>query len=1119
MKAWRELAIPHKDVLEGTFQQSEFAADLSAVQAGKATREYQDPIAFFDRTYITEGMRILLAQVATRICGKGGDPVIQLQTAFGGGKTHTMLAVYHFATRTCALSQLTGVPQVIEKTKLLDVPRAKVAVLDGTQLGPSQPRKQGKVQVKTLWGELAWQLGGADAYELVKEADATGTSPGKEILRDLLARHSPCVVLVDELVAYIRQFDEGQSLTGGTYDSNLSFIQALTESVKLVPNAMVLASLPQSEVEAGTSQRGVASLRALEKTFGRVQALWKPVATEEAFEIVRRRLFEPIREPATRDAVCRAFADLYVAEGSRMPGETQEGRYYDRLVQAYPIHPEVFDRLYEDWATIDGFQRTRGVLKLMAKVIFRLWQDDNRDLMIMPGSMPLHDGSARNELTYHLQAGWDPVIDRDIDGVRSETVELENKEPRFGQIGAARRVARTLFLGTAPAAVAAKPGTRGLDRPRVLLGCLQPGQSSATYADALSRLSDRLHYLTTSGDKTSDATRYWFDTRANLRREMEDRKRRYDDDTDVRNKIGDILKRVVSSAHIFDGHHVFTPHRDLPDDSALRLVVLPPEVYHARDDDSQTVREVNDYLKYNGTRPRYRANRLLFLAADRSVLSRLRDAVRAALAWGSIVEDIKETRLNVDLIQQKQAEEARKTAEEVLPRVARECYKWLLCPVQSQPTDPTVTVESHPLNTSGNTLASEMERVCTENELIITTWSPIHLRNRLKELYWKPDNPAISATQFWEDTLKYLYLPRLKHRDNFAQAIRSGASSRDFFACAYGKKADGTYEGFSFGEGSIQVDDTLLLIETGAAAAFEASRMVDSAPPSDVGTSGVTSHSLHPGLELPSQGTAERSGSRSTINANPSPQQAAPKSRSFHGTAEIAPTTAKLRMIEVADEIISILCRDPNAQVKVTVEINAEFPAGVSDQIRRAVTENANQLKLKSVEWEANQTIGPKAVSSQEGMANNLPTDINGWAQCAILSLMGTAEQINRDSLQVAAGALLRPAVARLLLDSNVALRLQQIAPPGVSLSTLSQSMESANNRLVGDGAIRRGGDLAQRGQQYADAVARRSSPWTLADLRSVVSVADRLLANARSSARVEADVATLRELGWIEAA
>lgn len=276
--------MPHAGVLEGTFQQSEFAADITAVHTGKATWEYQDAAAFFERTFITEGMRLLLTSDARRLNSQGGDPVIQLQTAFGGGKTHTMLAVYHLATRKCALKDLPGIPALLDQAKLMDMPKARVVVLDGTALSPGQPWKHGKQAIHTLWGELAWQLGGEDAFALLKEADANGTSPGKEVLRTLLENHASCVVLVDELVAYIRQFSNGQVLSGGTYDSNLSFVQALTEAMKLVPNAVLFASLPESDVEAG-GQKGVSALRALEKTFGRVQALWKPVATEEAFEI------------------------------------------------------------------------------------------------------------------------------------------------------------------------------------------------------------------------------------------------------------------------------------------------------------------------------------------------------------------------------------------------------------------------------------------------------------------------------------------------------------------------------------------------------------------------------------------------------------------------------------------------------------------------------------------------------------------------------------------------------------------------------------------------------------------------------------------------------------------
>jgi predicted AAA+ superfamily ATPase len=442
----------------------------------------------------------------------------------------------------------------------------------------------------------------------VKESDTTGTSPGKNVLKTLLETYAPCVVLIDELVAYIRQFPNGQTLSGGSYDSNLSFVQALTEAIKLVPNAIMLASLPESDIEAG-SNRGVTALKALEKTFGRLQALWKPVATEEAFEIVRRRLFEPVRDAQSRDAVCRAFADTYVAEGAKLPSETQEARYFSRLVQAYPIHPEVFDRLYEDWTTLQSFQRTRGVLKLMAKVIYRLWKDQNPDMMILPGSIPLYDGNTRNELTYYLAPGWDAVLEKDIDGDRAETTELETKEPRFGAVSAARRVARTIFLGSAASAAGTQKGVRGLDRARVLLGCLQPGQASSTFSDALNRLSDRLHYLNSSGDKAQDATRFWFDTRANLRREMEDRKGRFNDQNEVRGKLADVLRKLIAGASFFDGSHIFTPHADVPDDGALRLVLMSPEKFYSKQEARIASDEVLEFLRNNGSKPRYRCNR------------------------------------------------------------------------------------------------------------------------------------------------------------------------------------------------------------------------------------------------------------------------------------------------------------------------------------------------------------------------------------------------------------------------------------------------------------------------------------------------------------------------------
>ena len=397
LKPWREVAVPHEDVLKGTFQQAEFAADISRVHEGTATAEYQNPTLFFQRTFITEGMRLLLDSVVKRLSGRGGDPVIQLQTAFGGGKTHTMLAVYHLANGKALASDLPGISPILDTAGITELPKARIAVLDGIKSSPNQPVIREGQAIHTLWGDLAWQLGKAEGYALVAEADRSGTSPGKATLEELLRRYAPCVILIDELVAYIRQFEEGKALTGGSFDSNLSFIQALTEALKAVPTAILLASLPESEKEAG-SQRGMRALEALSHYFGRVQALWKPVGTEEAFEIVRRRLFSTISDKLAAESVCRAFADFYIANSNDFPHETQESRYFERLMHAYPIHPEVFDRLYEDWSSLDNFQRTRGVLKLMAKVIHRLWKDNDKDPLIMPGSFPLADADTRNEM-------------------------------------------------------------------------------------------------------------------------------------------------------------------------------------------------------------------------------------------------------------------------------------------------------------------------------------------------------------------------------------------------------------------------------------------------------------------------------------------------------------------------------------------------------------------------------------------------------------------------------------------------------------------------------------------------------------------------------------------------
>lgn len=932
LKPWREIAVPHDDVLKGTFQQAEFAADISRVHDGSATAVYQDPVLFFQRTFITEGMRMLLDSVVRRLAGSGGDPVIQLQTAFGGGKTHTLLAVLHLAGGKAAARELFGISPILKEAGISELPKANIAVLDGTKLAPNQPRRVEGHALKTLWGELAWQLGGAEAYSKIAESDASGTSPGKDLLTEVLRDAAPCVILLDEMVAYIRQFEDGRSLTGGTFGSNLSFIQSLTEAMKAVPNAVLLASLPESHREA-VDQQGVKALDALEHYFARVQAIWKPVAAEEAFEIVRRRLFTSISDRNAADAVCRAFADCYVTNASELPGETQEGHYRKRMQNAYPFHPELFERLYKDWSTLQSFQRTRGVLKLLARVIHRLWQDGNQDLLLLPGSLPLYDGSVCTELTSYLPPGWDPVLQRDVDGERSDPVEIEQREPRFGALQACRRLTRTIFLGSAPTGTNAV--ARGLETERVLLGCLQPDQPPHLYKDALGRLDGKLTFLNKGNG------RWWFDVRPNLRREMEDRKRRFGD-PDVIEEVRAAINRVMGPCSI-DATHVFTPARDIPDDFSLRLVVLPPGSAWTRSGPNPAREAAEAVLRMRGDQPRLKQNRLLFLAADSDQVMHLKDTVRSLLSWRSIESDIKDLRINLDALQSRQATQHREQTAETVYRLVREVFKWLVAPNQALKRDATVgeiAWDALQLNPAAAGLGKEVERVTHENELVIKDWAPVHLHKLLAAWFWKDGASDVSAKDVWAKSCCYLYFPRLASSRTMEATIAAGVMSRDFFGVASDKTDEG-YRGFSFGKVTALYMDALLLIEPAHAANYEEMTR-------PVQTATATTPNGSPSGPVGNGAGAENATTQTTTSGS----AATTRPKRYYGTLELDPITASLKFSKVVTELVELFSTTPGTNVRIRVDIEAEDQRGFSESTVRAAKENSKTLGMKDADFD-----------------------------------------------------------------------------------------------------------------------------------------------------------------------
>ena len=935
LKPWREIARPHKDVLEGTFKQSEFAADITQVANGTATPEYQDAENFFSRTFITEGMRLLLVSVAQRLAGLGGDPVIQLQTAFGGGKTHTMLAVLHLACRKVSTDKLAGIPPLLDQAGITELPHANIAVLDGIAMSVSQGKQHGTICANTLWGEMAWQLLGEEGYNLVAASDRDGTAPGKDVLAKLLTKSAPCVVLIDELQKFFSDLTPGKQLNAGTYEANLKFVQALTEAFKTVPNAILLASLPESETEVGDSF-GQKTLVALEKHFGRVESVWKPVATEEAFEIVRRRLFESAGERAQIEGISRQFWDYYRQNARHFPLETQSNEYFERMCSSYPIHPEIFDRLYEDWSTLDKFQRTRGVLQYMAVIIHRLWNDNNQDALIMPGSIPLDDSLVRNKSIHYLPQGWEPVLEREVDGYRSEPHRIDGDDTRFGSVQAAHRVMRAVFLGSAPST--SDQVVKGIQLERVLLGTVQPGQTVGVFEDVLKRLRDRLHYL------YSDQDRFWLDTKPNLRREMESRKQNIDKLT-----LHDELKRRVSHVFgrnsIFAGVHVFTNSVDVPDDYGFgpRLVVLSPSEGYTKTDGNNAINAAEKILAFRGDQPRQKRNRLIFFAPDTDIVGRLNEAGRTYLAWKEIVNDINEGKLNLDLFQAKLAKKNTESAEKMLQQMVRESYKWILCPMQFKATDKSVDWESVAVSTNSANLIQEIENRLREEEWIISEWSPIHLKSLLTQWYFKEGVKDVNGLKVYQDTCHYLYLPRLINDQVYRNAIGRGLESEDFFGFASGKDGD-RYLGFCFGKGGIPtLDGACVLIDKDTAIEYRertkpAPIPIQVAQPKDNPSTSSEDLKLSPSLKHQEAKTS-------------SPIQTAIK-KQFYGNIDLDPVKAKMDFATIVDEVVQQFTAKLGVEVSISVEIQAKFKDGFDESIQRTIKENCKVLRFSSSEFE-----------------------------------------------------------------------------------------------------------------------------------------------------------------------
>ncbi len=942
---WRQVVDPHPDVREGRYQEAEFAADLAEVIHGTADPEYQDPKEFFQRTYLTDGMVGLLANAAKRLSETGGDPVVQLQTVFGGGKTHSMLALYHLFGGEKVLGIVPDGEKVVGESGLDKMPVAQRAVLVGTDLDADKPRRHPETTTHTLWGEMAYRLGGVEGYDYVREADERGVAPGAGSLKQLLDDFGPALVLIDELVAFARNIYGHEGLVAGSFDSNITFIQNLTEAVKRSEKGMVVVSVPVSERldEAGRSdielggEVGKLVAERLEQVLGRLESVWKPVGATEGFEIVRRRLFSSEINAPARDAVVSAYARMYRDNRSEYPSECVESEYERRLRSAYPIHPELFDRLYEDWSTLEKFQRTRGVLRLMASVIHELWSAGDRSYMIMPGDVPLDEFRVRNQFVRYLPDGWDAVVDSDVDGPDSRPKALDEQVGSLGRYHAARRVARSIFVGSAPSVAGQR--VRGVEEVRVRLGCVQPGESAAVFADALGRLSDGAAYLYAEG------TRHWYDTRPNVNREAADRAQQQRRE-DVVDEIAERLRRAAVGKGAFASVRVAPASSgDVADEPEARLVVLGPEsTYRQNDLECAAMREVGDLLDNRGGSPRHYRNTLVFLAPDRGRMETLEQTVRRFLAWKSILNE--EEQLNLDAHGRRQARENREKFDSAVDLQVEEAYQWLIYPFEEQQENGRMRLEWSATKIGGSgTLVERASRRIDADGALVTKWAPINLKSELDKYLWRGEE-HVSLRLVREDLAKYLYLPRLRDGRVLEETIREGVASGEFFGYAQAVTPSGRYEGLKFGEvgATIYVDESSVLVHPDAARRqieAESEQQPTSYPPATGGEDRFGEG------ENGGAGADDDADSDTPVYTLPVQPPVKDLSRSFHGVVEIDPARLGGSAGAISQEVVQRLASITGSNVRVTLEIQADVPEGIPEKVERDLTENCNTLKFR----------------------------------------------------------------------------------------------------------------------------------------------------------------------------
>lgn len=905
LKSWRDVIEPHPDVVQGRYRQAEFALNLAEIVRKKGRAEYTDPTEFFARTYLTGGLKNLLVATLKRLTDGDGEPVVRLQTSFGGGKSHSLLALYHLFGGKIRAEESSAVREVLNAAGVSFIPKVHTAVIVGTWENPLKT---------TLWGEIAAQLskstGKPELYEMIRANDEKGISPGAGLLKEIFDAAGASLILIDELVAYGRKLKIGEITEGGTVGNLITFIQELTEAAEASPKTAVVVSIPESEAEI-VDANGRDILNQVDEVVGRKEFVWTSVTPQEGYEIVRRRLFRECRDTQAREEVCAAYFKMYLNNATDFPKRSQENKYRESLLSCYPIHPQLFEYLYEKWTSLEKFQKTRGALRLMSKVIYRLWTSNDKSLLIMPGTMPLDDAPVRDELTKLLGANWNEVVNTEVNGEHSKSCELDAQNLRYGRLSAARKISGAIFMGTAPGDP--QNNVRGIDENEIHLGTIQPQEVEyiSVYNDALTNLKTNLYYLHSQG------SRLWFDTNATLLKMFDDERAKFSEE-EIIYEIEQRLTKWKGRGQ-FKGVHICPKSSaDVPDEKTARLVILSPKyIYNDRQKNNAAIDTAKEILDKRGTIPRTNKNMLMFLAAGTENFFVLRDAARDFMAWRAV-----KSKTNLDKMQLAEVESNLKSATDNFKMKVSQSYNKLIAPETYGEADLNLPLHVSEIVCMKEDNISVAFEKFSSDWMLVGTLGAEKLKSLLDKFIWR-DRDHVELKQLWEYFTTYYYLPRLIDVNVLIDTVRRGVKAKTFALAEEFK--DGKYINMHFGDVACgQIPMNYFLVKAGVAEKFIKVKPIEPKPPD-----------------------------KNDDDTPPPPPPPKPKlPKHFSMDVELDNARPDKSFKDCIDEVASRLMNLPSIDTSIRLVINISVPDGVPKDIKEDIEANCRDLKIENYHFE-----------------------------------------------------------------------------------------------------------------------------------------------------------------------